>query len=96
MPLYEYRCDSCGFRFERIERPSSPTARACPQCEHEAKRLLGVPALQFKGSGWYVTDYGRGSAQSPPADTESTTESTSTQSTADTTAKSQETAAAPV
>ena len=88
MPLYEYRCESCGFSFERIERPSSPRARACPQCEHEAKRLLGVPALQFKGSGWYVTDYGRGSAQSPAPQAESTTEPKPKTETTETTAQS--------
>lgn len=64
MPLYEYLCSSCNQRFERIESFSSDPLRECPECGATARRQLGVPALQFKGSGWYVTDYGRGSAPS--------------------------------
>ncbi len=60
MPLYEYQCQACNHRYERIERVSDPTTGTCPDCGGEARRLLGVPALQFKGSGWYVTDYGKG------------------------------------
>lgn len=60
MPLYDYRCPECGHTFERIGRFSDGPTFPCRQCNAPAKRLLGVPALQFKGSGWYVTDYGRG------------------------------------
>jgi len=60
MPLYEYSCGSCGRRFELLERVSAPSPRPCPSCGADAPRLLGAPALQFKGSGWYVTDYGKG------------------------------------
>lgn len=60
MPLYEYSCGSCGHRFELLERVSAPSPRPCPSCGADAPRLLGAPALQFKGSGWYVTDYGKG------------------------------------
>jgi putative FmdB family regulatory protein len=60
MPLYEYECLVCGHRFERIQRFSDPPASECPACGGSVRRLLGVPALQFKGSGFYITDYGKG------------------------------------
>ncbi len=62
MPLYEYQCRKCATRFERIEHVSAPSDGVCPSCGAAARRLLGAPALQFKGSGWYVTDYGKGNA----------------------------------
>ena len=62
MPLYEYECFLCGHRFERIMRVAEASAVSCPACGGKVRRLLGVPALQFKGSGWYVTDYGKGNA----------------------------------
>lgn len=64
MPLYEYRCRGCGRRFERIQKVSDEPVRECPYCGEPVDRLLGIPALQFKGSGWYVTDYGRGNGGS--------------------------------
>ncbi len=70
MPLYEYQCDSCGHRFEVIQKFSDPPVEACPVCPGTVHRLLSSPAIQFKGSGWYVTDYARkggGSAASSPA-----------------------------
>jgi len=60
MPLYEYECFLCGHHFERIQRASAAPVEVCPECGGAVRRLLGVPALQFKGSGWYVTDYGGG------------------------------------
>lgn len=60
MPLYEYECFLCRHRFERIQRASADPVTECPACRGAVRRLLGVPALQFKGSGWYVTDYGGG------------------------------------
>jgi putative FmdB family regulatory protein len=60
MPLYEYQCQHCGVRFERIERASSLKDGHCPECRGIAHRLIGAPALQFKGSGWYINDYGKG------------------------------------
>jgi putative FmdB family regulatory protein len=60
MPLYEYECFLCNHRFERIRRVADASAVKCPECGGKVRRLLGVPALQFKGSGWYVTDYGKG------------------------------------
>ena len=71
MPLYEYQCQDCDTHFERIERVSSPTDGVCPSCGGAARRLLGAPALQFKGSGWYVNDYGKGSSGKPASTAES-------------------------
>jgi putative FmdB family regulatory protein len=60
MPLYEYQCQECSVRFERIEKASAIKDGRCPECGGTAHRLIGAPALQFKGSGWYVNDYGKG------------------------------------
>ena len=60
MPLYEYECFLCSHRFERIRKVANASLVVCPECGGAVRRLLGVPALQFKGSGWYVTDYGKG------------------------------------
>ncbi len=60
MPLYEYECFVCQKRFERIQKVDADPVKQCPDCNGSVRRLLGVPALQFKGSGWYVTDYGKG------------------------------------
>ena len=58
MPIYEYECDHCGHRFERMQRFSDPRVRKCPECgKHKVQRLISPPAIRFKGSGWYVTDY---------------------------------------
>ena len=59
MPLYEYQCESCGHRFERIQKFSDPPVDTCPQCGGAVRKLLSSPAIQFKGSGWYITDYAR-------------------------------------
>jgi putative FmdB family regulatory protein len=64
LPLYEYKCVKCGHRFERIEKLSAPTTQKCPKCGKKAERQLSSPAIQFKGSGWYVTDYGGKSSSS--------------------------------
>lgn len=59
MPLYEYECKSCGERFEKIQKFSDEPIKTCPKCGKDAAdRLLSAPAVQFKGSGWYATDYG--------------------------------------
>ena len=59
MPLYEYQCDACGSRFEVIQKFSDPPVDACTSCGGSVKKLLSSPAIQFKGSGWYITDYAR-------------------------------------
>jgi putative FmdB family regulatory protein len=63
MPLYEYECYLCGHRFERILRVADASDVTCPKCDGKVRRLLSAPALQFKGSGWYVTDYGKGNGK---------------------------------
>jgi putative FmdB family regulatory protein len=58
MPLYEYECAACGHRFERIQKFSDPLVDVCPSCAAgPVHKLLSAPAIQFKGTGWYVTDY---------------------------------------
>jgi putative FmdB family regulatory protein len=57
MPLYEYECLTCSKRTETLQRLGEAPLAACPQCGGEVKKLLSAPAFQFKGSGWYVTDY---------------------------------------
>jgi putative FmdB family regulatory protein len=67
MPLYEYQCDACSTRFERIQKFSDPPIDVCPSCGGTVKKLLSSPAIQFKGSGWYITDYARKSSGAPDA-----------------------------
>ena len=63
MPLYEYECESCHNRFERIQKFSDPPIEMCPTCgKGPVKKLLSSPAIQFKGSGWYITDYAKKSS----------------------------------
>ena len=57
MPLYEYECAKCHRRTEKIESVSGPHLKKCPHCGGKVERLLAPPAIQFKGAGWYVTDY---------------------------------------
>ncbi len=64
MPLYEYRCKSCKHQFEVIQKFSDDPIRVCPKCGLEVEQLLCVPTVQFKGSGWYVTDYAHKSSTS--------------------------------
>lgn len=80
MPLYEYQCEECGELIEVIQQFSDDPLTTCPTCAGRLERLLSAPAIQFKGNGWYVTDYARSkspekdeSAQqkSPPKETKS-------------------------
>jgi putative FmdB family regulatory protein len=57
VPLYEYRCKNCGHTFEKIQSFSAPDEKECPVCHGEVERLISAPAIQFKGTGWYVSDY---------------------------------------
>jgi putative FmdB family regulatory protein len=79
MPLYEYECEACGQRFERIQKFSDPPIDCCPRCNGAVRKLLSSPAIQFKGSGWYITDYakkGSGDGGSKPAAGETKSETT--------------------
>jgi putative FmdB family regulatory protein len=72
MPLYEYQCKKCGHRFERIQSFSAEDVKECPVCHGEVERLISTPARpQFKGSGFYSTDYSSKPASSPSSTTES-------------------------
>jgi putative FmdB family regulatory protein len=57
MPLYEYKCEKCGHRFEKIQKFSDKMVKKCPECGGRVEQMISAPAVQFKGSGWYVTDY---------------------------------------
>ena len=59
MPLYEYQCDTCAHRFEVIQKFSDPPVEVGPKCGGPVKKLFSAPAIQFKGTGWYITDYAR-------------------------------------
>jgi putative FmdB family regulatory protein len=89
VPLYEYECDACGRRFEVIQKFSDPPVEACKECGRgPVRRLLSSPAIQFKGTGWYITDYAK------KATSESTTpaskgDATKTATSTDTSAKSE-------
>lgn len=73
MPLYEYQCEECGGRFERIRKFSDPPLdEPCPKCGGPIKKLISSPAIQFKGKGWYVTDYAK-SGTAEPSKAESAT-----------------------
>jgi len=64
LPLYEYECKENGHRFELIRKFSDPPVTKCIKCGAKVERLLSSPAISFKGSGWYVTDYGKGNGAS--------------------------------
>jgi putative FmdB family regulatory protein len=64
MPLYEYRCKKCGHVFEKIVKFSDKPIKKCPECGGAVEQTISAPAVQFKGSGWYVTDYAKKSQSS--------------------------------
>ena len=75
MPLYEYECESCGGTFEVIQKFSDHSVETCRTCGGKVRRLLSAPAIQFKGTGWYITDYarkGQGGAEKEKAGATST------------------------
>jgi putative FmdB family regulatory protein len=80
MPLYEYECKKCHHRFERIVKYSDLPMKKCPDCGGPVEQTITAPAVQFKGSGWYVTDYAKKSsatASSPNGDSKSKDEAAS-------------------
>jgi putative FmdB family regulatory protein len=86
MPLYEYQCEACKRRFEVIRKFSDPELQVCTLCgKGPVQRLMSSPAIQFKGSGWYITDYSQkgkagseSSSTSSPSDSKSSTSETTT------------------
>lgn len=67
MPLYEYECNECSHRFERIQKFSDDLVTTCPSCGGKVRKLVSSPAIQFKGTGWYITDYARKPSGEQPA-----------------------------
>jgi putative FmdB family regulatory protein len=59
VPLYEYECVDNGHRFEVIQKFSDPPVEVCPKCGSPVRKVISSPAFQFKGTGWYITDYAR-------------------------------------
>ena len=80
MPLYEYQCDVCAKRFERIQKFSDPPIETCPACGGRVQKLLSSPAVHFKGAGWYVTDYAKKSGDTSTSKSSSSSSSSSTSS----------------
>jgi putative FmdB family regulatory protein len=80
MPLYEYECEADGRRFEVIQKFSDPPVTTCPTCGGAVRKLLSSPAIQFKGSGWYITDYARKGSTDPGKDTKSGSNASGTSS----------------
>src|SRR5260370_28965838 len=68
MPLYEYECKKCHHRFEKIQKFSDRMVKKCPECGGVVEQMISAPAVQFKGSGWYVTDYAKKSSSQSSAD----------------------------
>jgi putative FmdB family regulatory protein len=62
VPLYEYKCLKCGRRTEKIEGVDGRHLKKCPHCGGKVEALISAPAIQFKGAGWYVTDYAKKSS----------------------------------
>jgi putative FmdB family regulatory protein len=76
VPLYEYKCLKCGRKTEKIENVAGPHLRKCPHCGGKVEMMFSAPAIQFKGSGWYVTDYaGKKSGSDTHKDDKSAAES---------------------
>lgn len=59
MPIYEYKCLQCGYCFELFQKINDSGPEACPRCGGPVQKVISAPAIHFKGSGWYVTDYAR-------------------------------------
>src|ERR1700674_5048657 len=78
MPLYEYECKKCGHRFEKIQKFSDKMVKKCPDCGGQVEQMISAPAVQFKGSGWYVTDYAKKSGASASSNGDSATKGEST------------------
>lgn len=95
MPLYEYQCEACRRRFEVIRKFSDPELQVCNLCgKGPVQRLMSSPAIQFKGSGWYITDYSQKGKGGSESSTSSTTSSSSDASSASSEASTTKTDAA--
>ena len=79
MPLYEYQCKKCKHKFEKIQKFSDPPIRKCPECGGPVEKVMHAPNVQFKGTGWYVTDYGGKSDKSDKSKAEGGSDKTSSE-----------------
>ena len=77
MPIYEYECRKCGAHVEAFQKVNDKPLTKCTKCRGKLERKISAPAIQFKGSGWYVTDYAGKTTKSEKSESESTTESKS-------------------
>jgi putative FmdB family regulatory protein len=89
LPLYEYKCEKCNHRFEKIEPFSASTVKKCPKCGAKAERQISAAGIQFKGSGWYVTDYKGKSPASGTSESGSNSDGNSSESKAEDTKSSE-------
>ena len=78
MPLYEYQCKKCKHKFEKIQKFSDRPIKKCPECGSPVEKVMHAPNVQFKGSGWYVTDYGGKSDKSDKSKPEGSSEKADT------------------
>ncbi len=76
MPIYEYQCQACDYRFEKLQKMSDAPIRDCPECvEPEVRKLVTAAGFRLKGSGWYETDFKTGNKKNLAGDSKSTTKS---------------------
>jgi len=88
VPLYEYQCTKCKRRTEKIEKVAGPHLKKCPHCGAKVERLQSAPSIEFKGSGWYVTDYsGKSGGKESPAEKTDKAEKTESKEAAKETAR---------
>ena len=96
MPLYEYECEAeNGRRFEIIQKFSDETLKVCPTCGGPVRRLISSPAIQFKGSGFYITDYAKKSSSDAGKDSKSSPASSSSSDSSSSSSGSSSSSAAP-
>ena len=99
MPIYEYRCLDCGHQFELMQKFSDPPAETCTSCSGTVQKLISRSAFHLKGSGWYVTDYGRNGSANGNAtgknDSESSTENSDKKSTSESSGTANTTSTSP-
>ncbi len=75
MPIYEYKCKKCGHRLEKIQMFSDKPLKKCPECGGPLEKLISASSVQFKGSGWYVTDYAKKGSSTATSSASSSSES---------------------
>ena len=84
MPIYEYECEKCGHRFEKIQKYSDAPLESCEKCGGPVHKMQSAPAFQLKGTGWYVTDYAKSGKAAGGEDRKTEPTNTDTTSTAGT------------